>query len=406
MAFPALTEAQGKLDQRRKALKDIFDQAGPDMDMAKVKTVDGDTKAKVDHIRALNSEIDDLAKEVEGYLAVEAAATKSRQAEGDPAREPGTDTGAKDRGGRKSIGQHFVESVAFKGRSGKVGPEAHLDISLKALLDTAGMDPEVTRTGRLVEMPQQALAIIDLIPVGATGQSAVSYMEETTYTNNAAEIAEGGAYPEAALGLEERQSPVRKVGTFLPVTDETLEDEPRARSYVENRLPMMVRQRLGGQVLVGNGTAPNLRGLLNTVGVQTQAKGEDPSPDAIYKAMTKVRVTGKAVPGAVGINPTDWQDIRLLRTADGIYIWGSPADSGPDRIWGLPVALAEELPENTAVVGDWQGYSELVMRRGLDIQVSNSHEDYFTTGKQAIRADLRAALIFYRPSAFCTVTGI
>ncbi len=404
MTFPALDDAQGKLDARRAELKSVFDEAGPTLDMSKIKSVDGDKDAKVSWIRAKNEEIDSLAKEVEGYLAVKAAAEGASRNEGRPAGEPGTDTPVK--GGRKSIGQHFIESVAFKSRQGKIGPEAHLDVELKALLDVASMDPEVTRTGRLVEMPQQALAIIDLIPSGATGQSAVSYMEEATYTNAAEEIAEGGAYPEAALGLEEKQAPVRKIGVYLPITDETLEDEPRARSYVENRLPLMVRQRLGAQVLVGDGTAPNLRGLLNTPGIQTQAKGSDPSPDAIYKAMTKVRVTGKAIPGAVGIHPTDWQDIRLLRTADGVYIWGSPSDSGPDRIWGLPVALAEELPENTAVVGDWQGYSELVMRRGLDIQVSNSHADFFINGKQAIRADIRAGLVFYRPAAFCTVTGI
>ena len=211
---------------------------------------------------------------------------------------------------------------------------------------------------------------------------------------------------EAALALTEQSSPVRKIAVFLPVTDEQLEDEQQARGYINNRLPFMLRQRLDGQVLVGNGTAPNLRGFLNVVGIQTQAKGADPVPDAIYKGMVLSRVTGRAFPNAVVFHPLDWQDVRLLRTADGIYIWGSPSEAGPARIWGLPVVESDAITQNTALVGDFANFSELSVRRGIDVQVSNSHGTYFVEGKQAVRADMRVALVVYRPAAFCTVTGV
>src|SRR5690606_24542993 len=177
-------------------------------------------------------------------------------------------------------------------------------------------------------------------------------------------------------------------------------------SYVNNRLPFMLRQRLDSQLLNGNGTAPNLRGVLNTAGIQTQAKGTDAGPDAIYKAMTKVKVTGRARPDHVVMHSNDWQEIRLLRTADGIYIWGSPLETGQPRIWGLPIVENDVIAEGTALVGDFRNFSELVSRRGIDVQVTNSHDQFFIQGKQAIRADMRVALVVYRPTAFCTVTGI
>lgn len=193
---------------------------------------------------------------------------------------------------------------------------------------------------------------------------------------------------------------------FLPVTDEQLEDEPQVRGLIDNRLRFMVRQRLDSQILVGSGTGVNLTGILNTAGIQTQAKGTDPVPDAVYKAMVKVRVTGRAMPNAVVMHPNDWQDIRLLRTADGIYIWGNPSDAGPERIWGLRVVQSDAETENTGLVGDFANHSELAVRRGVDVQVSNSHGTFFVEGKLAIRADMRVALIVYRPAAFATVTGI
>lgn len=406
MPFPALVEAEAKLAAKQAELKTIFDEAGPDLDMAKVKSVAGDSAAIVEHIRALDAELNDLGTKAEALRAVEAAAERAARI---PAQREDGD-GAKgndDARETKSLGRQFTASAAYKGKSGNIGPEAHLDIEVKTLMTTsAGWAPETNRTGRVVPYATRPVQIIDLLPQTTTGQAAVVYMEETTFTNAAAETAEAGSFPESALALTEQSSPVRKISTFLPVTDEQLEDEAQAQGYIENRLPFMLRQRLDGQVLVGNGTAPNLRGFLNVVGVQTQAKGADPVPDAVYKAMVNVRVTGRAFPGAVVFHPLDWQDVRLLRTVDGIYVWGSPSEAGPDRIWGLPVAQSDAITQNTALVGDFEGFSELSTRRGIDVQISNSHGTYFVEGKQAIRADVRVALVVYRPTAFCTVTGI
>jgi HK97 family phage major capsid protein len=418
LTMPALDELTGKIEAKQKELAVIFDEAGPEIDLSKVKSIAGDTHAKAEEIRKRNDELTDLGKQRDQLNAVKRAAEGVRTAPGPGKVEAGGETGSEPGAPSfqappsKSFGQMFVESKAYKGRNGSVGPEAKLDIELKTVMSTgAGWLPETTRTGRVVDFPTRPVQVTEIIPQTTTNQAAVVYMEETTFTNAATEIAESvqgtpGIYPEATLALTEQSSTVRKIAVYLPVSDEQLEDEPQVRGYIDNRLPFMLRQRLDSQILVGNGTAPNLRGILNVVGIQTQAKGADPTPDAVYKAMTKVRTIGFAEPNAVVFHPNDWQDIRLLRTADGIYIWGNPSEAGPERIWGLQVTQAVALTENTAVLGDFANFSELAMRRGVDVQVSNSHNDFFIHGKQAIRADLRVALIYYRPTAFCTVTGI
>ena len=414
MNFPALKEAEGKLQAKQDKLAGIFAEArsGSDgtLDLSKVEEFGGDQAAAAEAIRNLNDELTDLGEKVETLRAVAAAGDKLTDVDTDGPGEPGAPGAGRQR--PRSFGDLFVASDAYTSRDRKVTASIDMDVQdivrpRNTLFETtAGWAPETTRSGLVVDDAQRPVQVTDLIPQITTAQNAYVYMEETTFTNNAAEVAEGGTYGEAALVLTERSSSVRKIGVWLPVTDEQLEDEPGARAYVNRRLPFMLRQRLDGQILTGNGTAPNLEGVNNVTGIQTQAKSTDPVPDAVYKAMTKVRVTGRAMPNAVVFHPNDWQDVRLLRTSDGIYIWGNPSDAGPERIWGIQVVQSDAQTENTAVVGDWANFSLLAVRRGIDVQVTNSHSTYFVEGKQAIRADMRAALVFTRPAAFATVTGI
>lgn len=414
VTFPVLQEAEAKRAALQKDLAGIFAEAkdpngGKEIDLKRVKSIKGTTHDIAAHIRELNDKLTEAGKEVDEHRQTLKAAQTALTSDDKYATESSYDLGSGDGSGPrvKTAGDLFVESDAYRLKRGPIGPEANLDINLKTLLTTtAGWAPEVERSGRLVEFATRPLQVAEVIPQTTTGQSAVQYMEETTFTNAAAETAEGASFPEAALAFTEQTSVVRKIPVFIPVTDEQLEDEPRIRGVLDNRLPFMIRQRLDSQILVGNGTAPNLRGILNVVGIQTVAKGADPTPDAIYKAIVLVETTGQAVADTAVINPLDWQDIRLLRTADGIYIWGNPSDAGPERIWGLRVVRAQALTQNTGVVGDFGNFAELAVRRGIDVQVSNSHGTFFVEGKQAIRADLRVALVWYRPAAFCTVTGI
>lgn len=405
--FPALKEAREKLEAKQKALHDVFAQAGPEMDVKKVKGIEGDV---VDYIRATNDELNALHAEVKRLEGVESAAQNVK------GYEPKADKPAEEK--PSDLGGMFVKSAAFKGSKGTV---SEFDVEVKnvfntAVLGTDGWQPETTRTGKLVESIYRPVQVTDLLPVTSTSQQAIVYMQENTFTNAATEVGEAtnaavtnaatGQYPEQAFSLTEASSPVRKLGVWIPVSDEQLEDEAGARGYLNRRLPLMLRLRLDSQVLNGNGTAPNLRGILNTTNVQTQAAGTDPVIDAIYKGLTKVRVGGRATPNGIVIHSDDWQDIRLLRTTDGVYLWGNPTDRGAETLWGLPVVVNEVITSGTALVGDFANYAELAMKRGIELQVTNSHDQFFTQGKQAIRADMRCALVVYRPQAFCTVTGI
>jgi HK97 family phage major capsid protein len=415
---PKLREANEKLTAKSNALNEIFEKAGETLDFSKPEVLSAagvkDSAAVVAKVKELNKELTDLGIERDSLQEVEnirEQLEKSRNKGVNTLPHPSNDNGG-DRQTRKvkTFGEILMASEAIKqARGQKRGSFSSIDESapeLKTLFQTsAGWAPESTRTGLVVDAVTRPIQVMDIVPSGKTGMAAVVYMEETTRTHAAAERNEGAAYGEATFALTQRSETVRSIGDSVPVTDEQLEDEQQAQSYLEQRLIFGCRQRVDRQIMIGDGVAPNLTGVVNKAGIQTQAKGADPTPDAVYKAMTKVRVTGRAIANAFVVHPNDWQEVRLLRTADGLYIWGNPSEAGPERIWGIQVVQCDALTEGTGVVGDFANFSQLVERKGLEVAVGYVNTQ-FTEGERTIRAGVRVAFCIYRAAAFATVTGI
>jgi hypothetical protein len=62
------------------------------------------------------------------------------------------------------------------------------------------------------------------------------------------------------------------------------------------------------------------------------------------------------------------------------------------------------VPTTKLVTGDYTTHASFMVKRGLEMQVTNAHSDYFIRGKQALRMDLRALAVHFRPTAFGSVT--
>ena len=175
-------------------------------------------------------------------------------------------------------------------------------------------------------------------------------------------------------------------------------------SLLDNTMRVDLRRRVSSQLLTGNGTAPNIRGLLTAV-TQTQARGADSPVDAIYKGMTQVRVNAFDVPNATIIHPNDWQKIRLLKdTTGGAYLFGNPDAAGLTSLWGLLRVVTTEITEGTALVGDFARCTFLT-RRGLVVETGLNTDD-FSKLKISIRCHVRGVMVVFKIAAFTEVTGL
>lgn len=313
----------------------------------------------------------------------------------------------------KSLADYVHESESFKSYVAAKGDDSRKfkvwipDFEVKTLFQTsAGITPYPTRREQIVFSAQQLPKLINILPSSTTDSNPILWLLETLFTNNAAETAEAGTYPEGAFLVEQKSMIVSKIAETIAVTDEQIEDVGRSRAYLENRVQLAISQKLENGTINGDGTGVNLTGLLNVSGILTKAKGAGSNFDVFFDAITEIKSTGQADASAVVIHPKDWGVLRKEQNAIGNYLLSGPYGDLVPQIWGLPVVQTNYITQGTAIVADFQNYTELVTRRGFTLESTNANEDEFKKGIQRLRASIRAALLVTRPSAVCKVTGI
>jgi HK97 family phage major capsid protein len=332
----------------------------------------------------------------------------------------------------KTAGERFAESKAMAElRSSGLLDMEHSKFStprvealsrgeLKTLL-TGGGAPGTSflRNDRLPGFMPLMLAPIDgvvqLVSKGDTDSNVVEWVRQTGFTNNAAETAEAtatagssGTKPESALAFTVESTTVRTIAHWIPATRQALSDMGQLRTIVDAQLQEGVRRRLNNQVLNGDGSAPNLRGILNTSGVGTDAAANTSDVlEALFRAITALRVAFFEA-DAILMNPADWGLIRLVRDASGAsaatgqYMFGPPSQVGADQIWGKRVVLDPTIASGHALVGDFS-QAILYTREGIQVLATDSHSDFFIRNIVVVLAEGRWAFAVPRPTAFVNV---
>lgn len=259
----------------------------------------------------------------------------------------------------------------------------------------------------LRRLPARQLFVRSIIPVRPASGDKIWYLRQTVRTNNAAPVAAGGTKPTSTFTVERIEATFRTIAHVTEALDRALlADHEALGDFLSSELRLGVLLAEEDQILNGNGTAPNLRGILNVSGILTQALGSDSRSDAIMKAITAVRVSGTLEPDAIVMHPSDYQDVALEKTADGEYVHGKPTDAEPGRIWGKPVITSTAIASGTALVGAFADASAIYLREDARVDFTDSHDDEFIKNQVRFRGEERLQVAVFRPAGFCTVTGI
>ena len=259
--------------------------------------------------------------------------------------------------------------------------------------------------------PTRTVRVRDFLPTIPTSSNTVRYVQETSYTNNAAARIEGSAYGESSFVLNAVDSPVRSIGSYMTLTKEMLNDVPQLSSYISTRLPAKVMNVEDAQLLTGGGTGANLQGLMTagggaafneaSTGEFYQFFGAGASAytnefDVLVAAKNQAQILEYS-PNVIMVSSSDYNKMFLRKDANANYVIFT---NGVLTLLGIPIVVSNAVADGKFIIGDFAQGATLAQREGMEISFAEQNEANFIKDLVTVKATERIALPIHNPNAF------
>ena len=380
-------------------IKNQLDQIGDLVDSKIEKAFNAaqdNAKGEVEH--SLKSEIANLAtkyneineridaQEMEAKKTMSGVSTKSFRGAMDAALKEGA-----------------IEAMT-KGSSNAAKFEIKADMSISA--DFTGDVAGVQRIEDFKYDPTRSVHIRSLIPNGSTDSQVVRFPKESAYNDGAAAKGEGVALAQSDFNITATSVNMEKIGTYLRLTEEMLNDTPQLTSYLSARIPGKVLSIEDNEILNGDGSSPNLDGLFTDGAAFTTGSGgafyqsvESANEyDVLVAALNQLALSNYQA-DTILLNPTDLHKIVLLKSTANEYLRNQIYSGVQPTILGIPVTINTAVTAGKFLVGNLAAATQLWIREGLSVEFSREDSTNFRDGFVTCRAVERVGLTNYQPNA-------
>ncbi len=253
--------------------------------------------------------------------------------------------------------------------------------------------------------------IRQLIPVGSTNSDVVKYVKESGYSNGAAAAAEGATLAQSDFDMTATDANVRKIGTYLRISDEMLADTPQISSYLSARVPAKLMEVEDDQILGGNGSAPNLDGFYNSSsdfdvssnGKFYQSVESANEFDVLVAALNQLQISNYKA-DYIMLNPTDFHKILLLKDSTNNYLKDQVYQGLQPNFLGVPIAVNNEVNPGTFFVGNFGQAAQLWVRDNVSVEFFSEDGTNVRDGFVTVRVKERVALATYLPNGIINGT--
>lgn len=309
----------------------------------------------------------------------------------------------------QSLGQRFVENEDVAAFLAKTTPRGRVDMPVKAAITSLTTDADgsagdlvqTTRVPGVLGLPERRMTVRDLISPGTMDGSALEYVKETGFTNNAAPVAEGAKKAESSLKYDLITTSAKVIAHFVKASRQILSDASQLASLIDHRLRYGLAYKEELQLLNGDGTGQNLLGIIPqaTAFVDPLSLGTTTQIDMLRLALLQAELAEYPSSGLV-LNPTDWARIELTKDSTGRYIIGNPQGTLGASLWNRPVVTTQAIAADKFLAGAFQMGAQVFDRWQARVEVATENEDDFVKNLVTVLAEERLALAVYRPEAF------
>ena len=259
--------------------------------------------------------------------------------------------------------------------------------------------------------PARAVHIRSLIPNGSTDAQTIRFVKESAYTANGAATAQGSALGQSDFDFTATSVNVEKIGTFMNLTDEMLQDTPQLASYLSARVPSKVLSIEDNEIMSGDGSSPNLSGLLtDSLAFTTSSGGQFYQSvesaneyDVLIAALNQLSLLNYTA-DTILLNPTDFHKIVLLKSTANEYLKNQVIQGIQPALMGVPITINTAVPAGKFLVGQLSVATQLWIRDGLGLEFSRDNAQNFEKNLVTVRAQERVCLTNYQPNAMINGT--
>jgi len=260
-------------------------------------------------------------------------------------------------------------------------------ISLASTISNVASSGQVTIsefTGVVSPIRQRLLTYLSNVSVGAIGTQYAVWVEEYDQEGTPVFIAEGIEKTPLDVQYKEQRAKVEKIGVHMKVTMELLEDAAYLASYIQQNGVKRVETVIENQLFTGNGSSPQLQGLLGkstTFTGGSMAGGVESATnwDVIHGIIAQVRAANGSVNG-IFVETGQYHLMLSEKDADKQYILpaGVTFDAqGGINAWGVRIIPTNALTGTAAdFVGGDLSVINVRLRSGLQVAIGESGDDF------------------------------
>jgi len=291
-----------------------------------------------------------------------------------------------------------------KGNTNAASFEVKADMTMAA--DFTGVVADETVVAQFKFDPSRSVHIRSLIPQGSTSAQTIRFPKESGYSDNAAATAQGSTLGNSDFDITATSVNLEKIGTYLRLTEEMLADTPQLSSYLSARVPSKVLSVEDNEIISGDGSSPNLDGLLtdgtafttSSGGLFYQSVESANEYDVLVAALNQLALVNYQA-DTILLNPTDLHKIVLLKSTANEYLRQQIYTGIQPTIMGIPVTINTAMPNGKFLVGNLAQATQLWIRENLAISFSREDSTNFRDGFVTVKAQERVALTNYLPNA-------
>ena len=303
-----------------------------------------------------------------------------------------------------AINDGAIESIV-KGNSRSASFEVKADMTIAA--DFTGEVIPADRVAGYKFDPTRSTHVRNLIPQGSTSSDVVRFVKESGYSNGAAPAAEGATIAQSDFDMTASDANVRKIATYFRISEEMLADTPQLTSYLSARAPEKLLSVEDTQILSGNGTAPNLSGIITdaadfdtTSGGAFYQSVEAANEFDVLVATLNQLALSEYQADYIMLNPTDFHKILLLKDSNNSYLKDQVYAGLQPAFMGVPVVINTAITAGTFLAGNFGVGTQLWVRDNVGVEFFREDGTNVRDGFVTVRVSERVALTNYLPNAF------